>query len=146
LNIEGIGRELYPELDLWKTAKPFLERWMDERVGLQAFIKGIRTTLPLWAEKLPEIPMLIHEALVQQQEKSEYLKRLEHEMTQLRQEKQQQHERLILVLIGSTLVISATIIMSLKTWPFFNLNALLLGMILGGMGGIMFLLALGKTR
>ncbi len=146
LNIEGIGRELYPELDLWKTAKPFLERWMDERVGMRAFIKGIRTTLPLWAENLPEIPMLIHEALVQQQDKSEYLKRLEHEMTQLRQEKQQQHERLILVLIGSTLVISATIIMSLKTWPFFNLNALLLGMILGGMGSIMFLLALGKTR
>jgi ubiquinone biosynthesis protein len=62
-----LGRELYPELDLWQTAKPFLERWMDERVGVRAFFKGIRTNLPLWAENLPEIPMLVHEALVQRQ-------------------------------------------------------------------------------
>jgi ubiquinone biosynthesis protein len=146
LNIEGIGRELYPELDLWKTAKPFLERWMDERVGMRAFIKGIQTNLPLLAENLPEMPMLIHEALVQQQAKSEHLKHLEHELTQLRQETRQQHERLMLILIGCALIICASIIMSLKTWPFFNLNALLLGMMLGGMGSVMFLLAWSKTQ
>ncbi len=146
LNIEGIGRELYPELDLWKTAKPFLERWMDERVGMRAFIKGIRTNLPLLAENIPEIPMLIHEALVQQPAKSEHIKRLEHELTQLRQETQQRHERLMLILIGCALIISASIIMSLKTWPFFNSNALLLGMMLGGIGSVMFLLAWGKTQ
>ncbi|HEC85478.1 MAG TPA: ubiquinone biosynthesis regulatory protein kinase UbiB [Thioploca sp.] len=146
LNIEGVGRELYPDLDLWKTAKPFLERWMDERIGIRAFIKGIRKNLPLWAEKLPELPMLVHENLVKRQADSEQLKRLNHELSDLRQEMQQQHKRTMLVLIGSALIMSSSIIMSLKTWSFLNINMLLLGVVLGGIGSLMLLLAWGKDR
>jgi ubiquinone biosynthesis protein len=103
LNIEGLGRQLYPTLDLWQTAKPFLERWMDERVGVRAFIKGIRTNLPLWAENLPEIPMLVHEILVQRKEDSAHIKRLTQELSLLRQETQQWYERLIMTLGGGGL-------------------------------------------
>ena len=63
LSIEGLGRDLYPELDLWQTAKPFLERWMSEQVGHRALLRGLKENLPLWAEKLPEMPGLVHRAL-----------------------------------------------------------------------------------
>ena len=144
LNIEGIGRVLYPELDLWQTAKPFLERWMDERVGVRAFIKGIRANLPLWAETFPEFPMLIHETLTQRQADSGRLKQLNKEVTQLRQDMRHWRERLALILVGCALIISASIILSLKTWAIFNLNMLLLGVVLGSMGSVMLLLALSK--
>ena len=63
LNIEGLGRELYPDLDLWQTAKPFLERWMSEQVGVRAFFKSLRNNLPLWGEKLPELLDELNQAL-----------------------------------------------------------------------------------
>ncbi len=63
LNIEGLGRDLYPDLDLWKTAKPFIERWMHEQVGVKALVKGVQTNLPKFLEKMPVTPMLIHEVV-----------------------------------------------------------------------------------
>ncbi len=63
LNVEGLGRQLYPELDLWKTAKPWLERWMNEQVGWRGFIKALRTEAPHYAAMLPALPRLLHERL-----------------------------------------------------------------------------------
>lgn len=63
LNIEGLGRELNPELDLWKTAKPFLERWMNEQVGWRAFVRHVKHEAPTWAAALPQLPRLVHQAL-----------------------------------------------------------------------------------
>ena len=66
LNIEGLGRQLDPELDLWTSAKPFLERWMDEQVGWRALLGQLRTEAPRYAKLLPELPRLLHEALARQ--------------------------------------------------------------------------------
>lgn len=66
LNIEGLGRQLDPELDLWATAKPFLERWMDEQVGWRSFLHHLKKEAPRFAQMLPEFPRLMHEALKQQ--------------------------------------------------------------------------------
>ncbi len=63
LNIEGLGRQLDPELDLWKTAKPFLERWMNEQMGWRALVKNLQTEAPKWAALLPQLPRLAHQAL-----------------------------------------------------------------------------------
>jgi ubiquinone biosynthesis protein len=63
LNVEGLGRELDPELDLWTTAKPFLERWMNEQVGWPAFSQRLQAEAPRFAQWLPELPRLLHEAL-----------------------------------------------------------------------------------
>jgi ubiquinone biosynthesis protein len=63
LNIEGLGRELDPELDLWRTAKPYLERWMDERVGWRALVRTVREEAPQWATLLPQLPRLMHRAV-----------------------------------------------------------------------------------
>ena len=65
LNIEGLGRELDPDLDLWRTAKPFLERWMDEQVGWRALLRTLRNEAPYWAAALPELPRLLHRALAE---------------------------------------------------------------------------------
>ncbi|OZA11982.1 MAG: ubiquinone biosynthesis regulatory protein kinase UbiB, partial [Hydrogenophilales bacterium 17-62-8] len=63
LNIEGLGRQLDPELDLWKTAKPFLERWMNEQMGWRALVNNLKTEAPKWAALLPQLPRLAHQAL-----------------------------------------------------------------------------------
>jgi ubiquinone biosynthesis protein len=63
LNIEGLGRQLDPELDLWTTAKPFLERWMNEQIGWRAFVEGVKREAPRFAHLLPELPRLVHHAL-----------------------------------------------------------------------------------
>ncbi|MBE0547561.1 MAG: ubiquinone biosynthesis regulatory protein kinase UbiB [Rubrivivax sp.] len=66
LNIEGLGRQLDPELDLWVTAKPFLERWMNEQIGWRGLLGRIRNEAPRYAQLLPELPRLLHRALQQQ--------------------------------------------------------------------------------
>jgi len=63
LNIEGLGRQLDPDLDLWATAKPFLERWMLEQVGPQRLLDELRDQAPRWAKLLPELPRLMHDFL-----------------------------------------------------------------------------------
>lgn len=65
LNIEGLGRQLYPDLDLWSTAKPFLEQWLRKQVGARAFVRKVWRQAPIWAEKLPDMPDLVHRLLVQ---------------------------------------------------------------------------------
>jgi ubiquinone biosynthesis protein len=56
VNVEGVGRELYPELDLWKTARPVLRRWMDEQVGVRAVLGDLKDNLPQLREALRELP------------------------------------------------------------------------------------------
>jgi ubiquinone biosynthesis protein len=63
LNIEGLGRQLDPDLDLWKTAKPFLERWMNEQMGWRALVRNLQAEAPKWAALLPQLPRLAHQAL-----------------------------------------------------------------------------------
>ena len=63
LNIEGLGRQLDPELDLWNTAKPFLETWMLEQVGPQKLIEELKAQAPRYAKLLPDLPRLLHEYL-----------------------------------------------------------------------------------
>ncbi len=60
LNIEGLGRQLDPELDLWSTAKPFLEKWMLEQIGPQRLWKQLKDEAPRLAKMLPELPRLVH--------------------------------------------------------------------------------------
>jgi ubiquinone biosynthesis protein len=65
LNIEGLGRQLDPELDLWNTAKPFLERWMNDQIGWRGLVDRLKNEAPRYAQLLPELPRLLHQALQQ---------------------------------------------------------------------------------
>ena len=62
-NVEGLGRQLYPDLDLWNTAKPFLEQWLKDQMGPKAFFKKVKQNIPYWLEKMPELPDLIYQRL-----------------------------------------------------------------------------------
>ena len=81
LNIEGLGRQLDPELDLWKTAKPYLERWMEEQIGWRGLVERFKAEAPHYNKLLPQLPRLVHQALTQSidrpsQEQVDLMKRL----------------------------------------------------------------------
>jgi ubiquinone biosynthesis protein len=63
LNIEGLGRQMYPQLDLWTTAQPFLEKWLKDRYSPKSIFKQFKRHVPDWLEHLPQIPPLIFQAL-----------------------------------------------------------------------------------
>ena len=63
LNIEGLGRQLYPDLDLWSTAKPFLEKWMLDQLGPKKLLQQLRAESPRLAKLLPQLPRLLHDYL-----------------------------------------------------------------------------------
>lgn len=65
LNVEGLGRQLDPELDLWKTAKPFLENWMNQQIGLKGFQTSLQWEAAQWSQILPALPRLLHQSLTQ---------------------------------------------------------------------------------
>ena len=66
LNIEGLGRQLDPELDLWQTAKPILETWMGEQIGWRGFVDKLKVEAPQWAHILPQLPRLVQQTLTAQ--------------------------------------------------------------------------------
>jgi ubiquinone biosynthesis protein len=63
LNIEGLGRQLDPELDLWTTAKPYLEKWMQRQIGVEGFTENLKREVPHFSKWLPQWPRLMHQAL-----------------------------------------------------------------------------------
>ena len=105
LYIEGVGRQLYPQLDLWKTAKPFLEDWIKDQVGIPAIIRSVKEKAPFWAERLPELPDLFYDSMRQH-------KRLQHSVDRLANElsvqRERQHQSRYLFGIGATLLLSGT--------------------------------------
>ena len=68
LNVEGLGRDLDPDLDLWRTAKPFLERWMSEQIGWRGLVRRIGEEIPFWSELLPQLPRLAKQFLARDHE------------------------------------------------------------------------------
>lgn len=71
LSIEGLSRQLAPELDLWGAAGPHIKKWLKKQVGFKAFLKRLRNNLPLWSEQAPEIPSLIYEILKETKHRQE---------------------------------------------------------------------------
>jgi ubiquinone biosynthesis protein len=103
LNIEGLGRQLYPELDLWNTAKPYMERWIKERFGPKGALRELKRQLPSWIEKGPQIPGLIHSSLTKLSQIDSSQAQISDQLTQLNQEfsKQRQQNRQQKIAIAS---------------------------------------------
>lgn len=113
LNIEGLGRQLYPDLDLWQTAKPFLERWTRAQVGPGAFFRRVREDLPLWSERLPELPELLHRTLSQAAQGKLQIEWQSAELRKIHAELRRSRQRNLLAISGSGLLISASLIYGL---------------------------------
>lgn len=71
INIEGMGRQIYPDLDLWETGAPFMERWLQDRIGVRALVRRIAENAPRWLEQLPELPDLVFNTMTDIGELSE---------------------------------------------------------------------------
>lgn len=116
LYVEGVGRQLYPQLDLWKTAKPFLESWIKDQVGIPALVRAFKEKAPFWIEKMPELPELVYDSLRQG-------KHLQHSIDKIQRDLHQHHVRQgqsrYLFGIGATLILSGTLLLINKPeWEF----------------------------
>ncbi|MCB1867560.1 MAG: ubiquinone biosynthesis regulatory protein kinase UbiB [Gammaproteobacteria bacterium] len=113
LYIEGLGRQLYPELDLWTTAKPFLERWMEEQVGPKAFSRKLRKNLPKMAEHAADMPLLLHKVLNDAAEHRLELNWKSEELGLLRKELKESTRNTIAALSGGSMLISGALLLTL---------------------------------
>ena len=143
LNIEGLGRQLYPELDLWKTAKPFLERWMEEQVGTRALLRNIKDDLPYLVEKMPEMPSLIYKSLKAYADGEYHLKQM-NEIAKIREEFKQNHQRSLIVITGSSLLIAASVVYTLDEFAALLFGAPFMSWILGITGALFVIYGLKK--
>jgi len=149
LNIEGLGRQLYPELDLWQTAMPFMERWMSEQIGVLSLLKSVKSNGLFWLEKLPEMPQLIYDAL-KRNEHGNFQKPIDSATTfeKLRAEIRRANQRLIKVVIGAVLLVSAVILLQGEVGfaPLKWANAPALTWMLGGLGALILIFAWPSRR
>lgn len=144
LNIEGLGRQLNPDLDLWKTAKPFLERNMSEQLGTRALLRNLKDSVPAWSETLPDIPTLAHAFLEQATTGRLRMLHTESELKQLRREVRNANRRTVSAVIGTGLIVSAAVVYGLDGYaPAMVFGAPLLSWLLAA-GGILIVL-LGTT-
>ena len=135
LNIEGLGRQLYPDLDLWGTAKPFLDRWMREQIGTRALLREIGRKAPTWGETLPALPGLAYETLKMAREGELEVRVRSEGIDRIRSEIRRANQRTVLAVIGAALLIGAAIILGLGGTPLATLwGAPVWTWILAGLG------------
>jgi ubiquinone biosynthesis protein len=135
LNIEGLGRQLDPDLDLWKTAKPFLENWMRDRVGPRAVFNRIKYYIPRWADQTPDLPNLIYGVLKQANTGDLTVRLQRQELDQLRRDLRRASRRNFHAAVGAALIVSAAVILGFDAQHGVDLwHAPLLSWLLGGMG------------
>ena len=144
LNIEGLGRQLYPELDLWQTAKPFLEDWMSEQIGVRSFIKSLKGSTVFWAEKLPEMPQLIYDVLKHLQTGPyQSSPKAPDNFEKLHLEIRRANRRTTKVVIGAVLLTCAVVLLQgiADYTPLKWANAPALTWMLGGLGALILIFA-----
>ncbi len=138
LNIEGLGRQLYPDLDLWQTAKPFLEKWMHNQIGPKAIFKQLKDGFPLWLEQMPKLPGLMHDVLTQAKEGTLQMKLSEQQMDEIKKELRKNNQRSFIAIVASSLIISAGVIFALDGHTKFMIEDIpLASWLLGSLGVIM---------
>ena len=113
-NIEGLGRELYPELDLWKTAQPVLKQWMDEQVGPQAVIDDLRENLPQLRHAMRELPAAIRELADRASAGNLSLDVHSTEFERIRDELESQRRQRYWLVVAMTSILSGTLVLTLE--------------------------------
>ncbi len=110
LNIEGLGRQLYADLDLWDTAKPFLERWMSEQIGPRAALRSLRRELPNLVTLAPELPTLAHQLLYRLKNDELVLRTRDREIAALRRQMEVSGRRTRRLVGGLGLIVLALVL------------------------------------
>ncbi|MCW8943254.1 MAG: ubiquinone biosynthesis regulatory protein kinase UbiB [Sedimenticola sp.] len=137
LYIEGLGRQLYPELDLWATAKPYLERWMKDQVGPKAFTRKLKKNLPKMTEYAADMPILLHKVLVDASEGRLELNWKSEELEKLRADSKRHQRNLITAISGGTLLITGALTLLLGPGQLLSATAVTTaGLGLSAVGGL----------
>lgn len=126
-NIEGLGRQLYPQLDLWKTAHPVLKRWMDEQVGPRAMLKDLRENLPQLRDAMRELPAIIHHLGEQAADGRIKFDLQSSELKQIREQLFQQRRQRYWLAIAASALVSGALVMTLGGVPALGWSLLALG-------------------
>ncbi|MES9839937.1 MAG: ubiquinone biosynthesis regulatory protein kinase UbiB [Candidatus Thiodiazotropha endolucinida] len=138
LNIEGLGRQLYPQLDLWTTAKPFLERWMSEQIGRRAFVGKLKQNLPEIAEHLPDLPKKLNKIIDDTASGRIELKWKSDELDMLRKQLRQNHRNTITTIAGGAMLLSGSLLLVFGSGGLLPITlATVLGTGLGAGGGFL---------
>lgn len=116
-NIEGLGRQLYPQLDLWKTAHPVLKRWMDEQVGGRALLKDLRENLPQFRDAMRELPGIIHHLGEQATEGRIKFNLQSPELREIREQLANQQRQRYWLTAAATAIVSGVLVMTLGSTP-----------------------------
>ncbi len=145
LNIEGLGRQLYPELDLWKTAKPILEQWVHEKMGWQAALKIIQQETPNWFQTLPKLPMMMQDIAQQAQDGKLKMKLSSNDLKELKQEVRNASYRSAAAISGAAFMIGAAIIKGLDGYsPIMLAGMPILSWVFGVWGAILLYISLTR--
>jgi len=110
LNIEGLGRQLYPQLDLWQTAKPFLENWMDDQLGFPSFSRRVKANAPLWLEQIPEFPGYVFDIANQLKHGELKINHHSEQLTQLQQQNKENGQRTIWAISSAGFMVSGILL------------------------------------
>lgn len=146
LNIEGLGRDLYPDLDLWQTAKPILEQWMKEKLGWQAAVKSLQKEAPTWAETLPTLPRMLHDLTKQAQAGQLHMQLSSQDLEKLRREVRHSSYRTATAVSGAAFIVGAAIIKGLDGYSSNMLAGMpVLSWVLGLWGGLMLYFSLRSS-
>ncbi len=138
LNIEGLGRQLYPDLDLWQTAKPFLEKWVASQFGPKALFRHLRANAPLWVEQLPKMPTLLFEAL-EKINKGEIVYKVDaQQINDIKLEIKKSNQKTVRAIFGSGFIITSALLMNVTTsiitflphFPLLSVASVITGLIL----------------
>ncbi len=140
INIEGLGRQLDPELDLWQAARPSMERWMKERTGLRRLVNKSKENLPFVMERLPELPELLLDALAAQRGAGDRHKELMNRIVDLERGQHHAARRQRQAVAGSGLLITAAILTGFGETVTPLLLGIPLSIWLSGGGGLLLLL------
>lgn len=146
LNVEGLGRDLCPELDLWQTAKPILEQWMKEKMGWQAAVKSLQQEVPSWAENLPTLPRMMFELTKQAHAGQLKVQLSSTDLEKIRLEVRYSGYRIAAAVSGAALIVGAAIIKGLDGYsPAMLAGFPTLSWVLGGWGGLMLYFSLRRA-
>ena len=136
VNVEGLGRTLYPDVDLWKTARPLLDRWMNERLGVRGLYKSTKRNLPLWIDRLPSLPNKAIHVLERMHEGQMQVVMRSEQLDDIKREIRRHSQRTIYAVAGSVFILAAAVVLGLNdTQPQMLAGTPILTWLLG-IGGI----------
>jgi ubiquinone biosynthesis protein len=147
VNIEGIGRQLDPDLDLWRTARPALEHWMKDRVGFASLLRSAKENLPSWIDRLPELPGLAFDVLDRLKQGRIEVATHDQMLFEIRHEIRNVHRRLSHAVVGAALLMAAVVLCSVAPegairWASFPISS----WVTGGLGLLVLLGAFAGPR